>query len=384
MPFYLTVGIPYGLVNLWILWWFWRGLRGASFLQWAACIALVCLAAAFPLWYRRPGASYLDIAVLRAGAAWLGVFPYVFFMILAAEAATILSRRAGRGWFPTPRICLAALVLALCVGIAGWLAAAAPTLRQYAVAAPSKSPVPPALVGKTLTIGMVSDLHLGRIISAARLARAVALLAPHKPDILFFLGDILDDHFLLDEAAMREAVALVSPRLGTWGILGNHEYISGNASASGAILEKCGVSILRDDWTVLDNAVLVVGRDDYSRQRFTARQRKTLAQILEQVPREYRELPLIVLDHQPRRLEEAEAAGAALQLSGHTHNGQLWPFNYITDHLYENPWGLSTRGGTTYIVSLGAGTWGPPMRTNARPEAALVRISFAPAAESSD
>ncbi len=82
------------------------------------------------------------------------------------------------------------------------------------------------------------------------------------------------------------------------------------------------------------------------------------------------------MDHQPVKLAEAEKNGADLQLSGHTHHGQLWPFNFITKKVYELSRGYKLNGGTHYYVSCGAGTWGPPVRTGNKPEILLIELEF--------
>ena len=87
-------------------------------------------------------------------------------------------------------------------------------------------------------------------------------------------------------------------------------------------------------------------------------------------------LPMILMDHQPVHLEEAEKAGMDLQLSGHTHHGQLWPFNFITKKVYELSRGYKKKGDTQYYVSCGVGTWGPPIRTGNRPEIIALTITF--------
>ena len=87
-------------------------------------------------------------------------------------------------------------------------------------------------------------------------------------------------------------------------------------------------------------------------------------------------LPVILLDHQPLNLEEPAAAGAGLQLSGHTHNGQLWPFNFITSAIYTISSGYGEINGMKVYVSSGVGTWGPPMRLGSRPEIVMINISF--------
>jgi predicted MPP superfamily phosphohydrolase len=87
-------------------------------------------------------------------------------------------------------------------------------------------------------------------------------------------------------------------------------------------------------------------------------------------------LPVILMDHQPLRLSDAVEHGADLQLSGHTHHGQLWPFNYISQAVYELSWGYIQKGHTHFYVSCGVGTWGPPMRTGNRPEVVNVKLKF--------
>ena len=84
------------------------------------------------------------------------------------------------------------------------------------------------------------------------------------------------------------------------------------------------------------------------------------------------------MDHQPHYLEQAGQAGAILQVSGHTHNGQLWPINYIIDAIYEHPHGHLQKDNTHYLISVGAGTWGAPVRTNTRPEIVLIKLTLEP------
>ena len=381
MAFYLMVGIPYGIINLWIVWWFWRALRGAGAIQMLICLGIVALALCFPLVYKRPENSDFMVALVRLGSVWVGMFIYFFLLILLLDAWNLVGRIMGRLPVEGPRYGLCFLLI-LTVGgacVAGWLNAAKPVVREYSLVLKTKEPALLADGGKTLTLAVLGDMHLGRIITAERFSRAIDLLVPYKPDAVFFLGDTLDDHFLLDRAAMGAAVDRLEAPLGVWGIVGNHEYISGPIGESITILEDLGINVLCDEWTNLGGVLLVAGRDDYSRSGFLASERKSLPEILRGVPEATHSIPLLVLDHQPRNLEEAEAAGAVLQLSGHTHNGQLWPFNHVVSALYENARGLSTRGNTHYIVTVGAGTWGPPLRTNARPEVLVLRVSFAPA-----
>lgn len=376
MRFYLMVGIPYALIHFWIIWWAWRALDGAGPARPAVCLLIAGLALLFPLTYKSPQDSALHTALLWVGAVWAGLFVYVFLGVLCAEAAGLAARFTGHAFGAAARLWLFAAVMGvpLLIGAASMVNALHPVVLEYDLTVASSG----VREERHLTIGAVSDIHLGRLVSAGRVEAALALLAPYKPDVLFFLGDVLDDQVRLDMGRVSEALRRLAPPLGVYGITGNHEYISGPVEQSLRLLEEGGIRMLRDEWTVLEGALLVAGRDDYSRPRFIGSERKPLGAILAGVPADKAQLPLLVLDHQPHRLEEAEQAGAFLQLSGHTHYGQFMPFNLLMKRLYENPRGLSRRGGTRYIVSAGAGVWGPPLRNTSRPDVLLVRLHLVP------
>lgn len=378
MAFYLMVGIPYALINLWTAWWAWRCLAGTGPVRVCVCLAIVFLALLFPLFYRRPGDSFFNLALTRIGAAWIGVFFYIFLMALLADAALLAARFWNHPLSPAVRqaVCGGVLALCVCIGTVSWFIAAMPMVREYDLEVPAGESVLKRWGGKPLTIAAVADMHLGKIITAARLEKVLELVAPHKPDLLLFLGDLLDDHFLLDREAMKRAVSGVAAPLGVYGIAGNHEYLSGPIAVSIDIHEQSGIKVLRDQWTELEGGVILLGRDDYSMARFPGGRRKELPDIMADMPAGLQGRPLIVMDHEPYHLEQAEQAGAALQLSGHTHNGQFWPFNLVVARVFENPLGYLRRGGTHYVTSAGAGTWGPPLRNTARPDVLLIRLRF--------
>ncbi len=124
---------------------------------------------------------------------------------------------------------------------------------------------------------------------------------------------------------------------------------------------------------MIDNSFYLTAREDYSKSQFTGKQRKPLNLILN--GRE--NYPVILMDHTPFKLEEAEKNNVDLQLSGHTHHAQLWPLNYLTSLIYEKDWGYLKKGNTQYYVTCGVGTWGPPVRTGSRTEIVNIKIKFA-------
>ena len=169
---------------------------------------------------------------------------------------------------------------------------------------------------------------------------------------------------------LGETLRKINSRLGVFAVTGNHEYIGGVEEAC-RYLGDHGITMLRDESVMIDDRVYIVGREDRS---IGSGRRKSLDDLLLRVDKSF---PVILMDHQPFRLEEAENAGVDLQLSGHTHHGQLWPFNFITKKVYELSWGYKKKGNTHVYVSCGVGTWGPPVRTGNRPEIINMKLRFA-------
>ena len=379
--FFLVTGIGLAIINGWISWWLWRALSGTGWLRIALCILVLALGAAFPLLYKGHGDTLAHVWLLRAGAFWMGVAFYTFALVLLVDIWGLGARLFGALPPAAPRWGAVLLVmgLPLLLGVGSWFNAAFPALRHYDITVRTQGPVPAAYADKPLKLGVITDMHLGRLLTAGRLGRAVELLAPEQPDAILYVGDIIDDHIKLDAEATAAALAVAQPRLGHWAVPGNHEYISGSIDKSLDFLRAVGMQVLRDQWAVVDNSFVLAGRDDLSKPGFTGIQRGSMEEILADLPEQYRSLPLVVMDHQPAALDEARQAGTALMLSGHTHNGQLWPFNFVTELRYENPLGLLTKGNFHSIVSAGTGTWGPPLRTTGRAEVLLVTVHFASA-----
>ena len=379
--FFLVTGIGLAIINSWISWWLWRALSGTGWLRFVFCALVLVLGAAFPLLYKGHGDTLAHMWLLRAGAFWMGVAFYVFVLVVLADIWGLGARLLGSVPPVAPRwgAVLLVLGLPLLLGVGSWFNAAYPALQQYDITVRVQASAPDSPARKTLKFGVITDMHLGRLLTAGRLARAVELLAPQQPDAIFYVGDIIDDHIKLDAEATAAALALAQPPLGHWAVPGNHEYISGSIDKSMDFLRRVGMRVLRDQWAVVDNSFVLAGRDDLSKPGFTGVQRASLADILADLPEQHRHLPLVVLDHQPAALDEAREAGAVLEFSGHTHYGQLWPFNFVVERRYLNPLGLLIMDSFHSIVSAGTGTWGPPLRNTGRAQVLLVTVHFASA-----
>jgi predicted MPP superfamily phosphohydrolase len=226
-----------------------------------------------------------------------------------------------------------------------------------------------------LRIAMVSDIHLGTVISTKRLSRMIDHLNSVEPDVIMIPGDLVDED--LQPVIKQNLGALfnkLNAPLGVYASTGNHEYIGG-ADAAVDYLRAHGIKVLRDTAVQVIPGLWVIGRNDIESTRFAGEKRKSLAEITKNIPAEDIR---IVLDHQPRAYEEAQAQQTDLILSGHTHHGQLWPFNYITQNMFPLSWGYKQFGQMHAYVSSGIGTWGPPVRIGNRPEVVVITLNANP------
>lgn len=221
---------------------------------------------------------------------------------------------------------------------------------------------------RPLKIVMLSDLHAGFHNRRAEVGRWVDMINAEQADMILIAGDIIDGNVrpLLAQGTAEEFKRLNAP---TVACLGNHEYITGIDKALDFI-SQTGINLLRDE-TVTLGPVTIIGRDDRSNERFNER-RKSVSQLMQDVDTNNY---VILLDHQPYNLEESEQNGVDLQLSGHTHRGQVWPLSWVTRAMYECDYGQWKRGMTDYYVSSGMGIWGGKFRIGTDSEYAVITIS---------
>jgi len=225
----------------------------------------------------------------------------------------------------------------------------------------------------SLSIAMISDLHLSPINNEKFLSGIVDKINELKPDIILMPGDIVDDKVeVLKRLNIGDAFQNLKSKYGVYATNGNHEFINEVESADRFMMEK-GITVLRDSVILINNSFYVAGREDNSISSFTSKTRKPLDSIFEDIDNS---LPVILLDHTPVRLEEAEKNSIDLQLSGHTHHGQFFPGNIITNLVYKLSWGYMKNNNTHYYVSCGVGTWGPPVRNVSSPEIVYIHIRF--------
>lgn len=218
-------------------------------------------------------------------------------------------------------------------------------------------------VTKPVKLLFLSDLHLGYHNRRKEFARWVDLINNEKPDLILMAGDVIDGSMrpLREERMHEEFYRLQAP---IFACSGNHEYFSGEHEVQ-RFYRDAGIHLLRDSLTIQGN-LCIIGRDDR-----TNRYRRPLKDIVASADKtKY----LILLDHQPYHLEQAEREGVDFQFSGHTHHGQIWPISLLTDTMYECAFGSHLRGSTKYYISSGIGIWGGKFRIGTRSEYLVLTI----------
>jgi len=218
-----------------------------------------------------------------------------------------------------------------------------------------------------LKVAFVADIHLQQNSKPGFVKQFVRKVNALKPDILLYGGDIVEgrDENRVPEVIL-ETLRKVQTKYGTYGVPGNHE--SYGSRGNGTFYKKANITLLRDTMLNIDNAFYLAGRYDQH-----TRQRKSVIEILQSSSPD---LPIILLDHRPTQLQEVSQTPVNVQFSGHTHNGQLFPINYIIHRMYELSWGHEKIRNTHFFVTSGLRLWGPPVKTAGKSEIMLVDIRF--------
>jgi predicted MPP superfamily phosphohydrolase len=367
----------YGLLNFYIFLRGWEAIPPDSELRVPYLVLFLFLALAFIAgrFLERAWVSPVSTALVWVGSFWLAAMLYFFLAVVLLDLLRLVNYFIPvfpsfvTGNYAASRLMtflsVTAVVTVILVG--GHLNALSPRIREIDLTVRKKTG------GKesTLRIVAASDIHLGTIIGRRRLQSIVDRINSLEPDVVLLPGDIVDEDLgPVIRENLGETLRSIRSGQGVFAVTGNHEYIGGAGPACAYLMDH-GITMLRDSVARLEGGMYIVGREDRSSAGFGGGKRKTLESLMAGVDTAY---PVVLMDHQPFRLEEAAGKGIDIQLSGHTHHGQLWPLNKITEAVYEVSWGETVKGETHFYVSSGVGTWGPPVRTGNRPEIVLIRL----------
>lgn len=347
-----------------------------ALLYWGADIAVA-------RWFAAAGAAFalsaflirpIPVKVTTIAVIYLIIFSFLAWLLEKA-AGLILPSAARPGWLWQGGIftlaCSAAMLLY------GVIHGKRMIIKRYVL----HTPLP--VFGGELRIALISDVHMGLTIDEARLRREMDRLAAEKPDLLVIAGDLVDDRTSPEQmrAACRIAGSLPTV-YGAYFVYGNHDLASHGPTPPytkeqlDEALTSAGIHIL-DDQSCSVAGLTLVGRHDAAFARRA--KRASIEQLLDGADRTR---PVVLIDHQPRELKENAAAGVTLQLSGHTHAGQVWPMSWLS-RLFGMAYGCRRVGDMSVIVSSGMGNRGSVLRSGCTAEMVLIRLGGPSANESS-
>lgn len=283
---------------------------------------------------------------------WLGTLFLVFICLLVADLVTLFGLLFRN---QVPVIRGVALVIGILMAATAFVQALRPpVVNTYEV---TLEGLPVEHDG--LIVAVISDTHLGEFIDADWLAARLEQIKAMEPDLVLMLGDMFEgDSPEERQERIKNLLGGLNPPLGVMGVTGNHER-HGGLDASVRFIEESGVNLLRNEWVEVVPGLAVGGVDDGHGRESRSDASDRIARVLDgSVP----EAATILMSHRPRMVNEAASAGIDLMLCGHTHGGQIWPFDYLSATANPLLEGRYEIDGMTAIVTRGAGTWGPRMR----------------------
>jgi len=308
----------------------------------------------------------------RIGYVWMGLLTYMFvwscvFLILRLFGVGVTAN--------TDRVIFyfGEVLLCMTILIIGFHFARTPIIVRHEINTNKST---------SLKIVQISDNHLGFMNSERMFSRIVDKIKEINPDILLITGDFLENEMsYAQKKDIGRSMRDLNLKYGIWAVTGNHEFIGG-IEKSIDYKNSLGIKTLRDSTAFIDNKFLLIGQEDSSARRFGDFPLLTLEEILEQKIDDKRtvadlsnEYLTILMTHQVSDHTKYYDKNFDLVLSGHTHNGQFFPWNLVVRRIFDIGYGLVKRGDSNFYVSSGTGFWGPPIRIGTRSEIVVFEIN---------
>jgi predicted MPP superfamily phosphohydrolase len=370
----------YGLMSYYIghRGWYSLGRPASRLYRWIYFAFFILLILFFPV--AELGEDILPASIAPWLTIWGGysmvAVSYLFLLLLLIDILRLIDRRVS--YIPTAikehkktplTVGIIVLIFVFLTVVYGGWNARNPIVKEYDISVHKD-----AGDLEQLRITMISDIHYGPIIDTRRLDRMLDITEELRPDIILLAGDITDGSLPEGESQkLAEVLGQMQAPYGTFVVPGNHDRdLRNEGSELVRYLQEAGIPVLKDEYiAIVNDSFYLIGRDDPNRRN--ERGRMELVDIMKGIDPSK---PLILLDHQPIDLENAKQNGIDLQLSGHTHRGQIFPAQLITGRIYELDWGLLKKDEYHLIVSSGYGTWGPPLRIGNNPEVVSITMTF--------
>jgi uncharacterized protein len=300
---------------------------------------------------------------------WMGIMFVLFLTLLPMELVRVGARLGGVD--PERRVALAR-ILAGAAGLIGAVESVAGVASVLSRVAVKQVRVPLGKLPKELsgyTIVQLTDIHVGPTIGRDFIEQIVRTTNALSPDLVAITGDLVDGS-VASLGALVEPLRELRAKDGVFFVTGNHEYYSG-VDEWLAHLRTLGIRVLRNERLALHEGLDLAGVDDTSARGFGHGHGQDIARAMQDRDPSR---ALVLMAHQPKAVVEACKHGVDLQLSGHTHGGQIWPWGYAVRLDQPHVAGLHDHEGTAIYVSRGTGYWGPPLRVGAPAEITRIEL----------
>lgn len=298
--------------------------------------------------------NFIIMLLTFGGGLFLGFLNYMFFIFIFIDLIYIVNKYVKFHNINDTLLYRTGIALAVSIVFISHLNIWFFTVKKYELKTDKN-----ITDSGVLKIVGFSDLHISNISSGYYLKNVINKINELNPDIIILGGDILDrDVKEINQDKFRNLLKLLKAKYGVFAALGNHEYY-GNLEKSIEFIESCGIKLLIDEVYEQDDFYLIGRHDRHLKKR------KPLYEIIKDMNQEKYS---ILIEHTPNPINESIENKINLQFSGHTHNGQFFPWNIVTHYMYEIDRGIKKKEDTNFIVSSGIGYWGPPIRNFTRPE----------------
>lgn len=317
---------------------------------------------------------------------WLGILLYLILAVLMADAICFLLFLITKRRLKCRTAAAGGICAVVVLGLSAW---GAYNTRIIQVTPYEITVNKDGGRLENLNVVLAADLHLGYNIGTAHMMQMVDKINEQNADIVVFAGDIFDNEYeaLDDPEELIAVLQKIQSKYGVYACYGNHDVeekilagftFGGNKKKESSIqmdefLERAGIHLLQDEAVLIDDSFYLYGRPDAQRPGRGINMRKTAAELMGELDTEK---PVIVIDHEPKELQELADAGVDIDLCGHTHDGQMFPANLITALMWENSYGYLKKDHMHTIVTSGVGLFGPNMRVGTIAEICPITVHF--------
>ena len=323
---------------------------------------------------------------------FLGIFMYILMVLFSIDVVRLILKYAVHASWIQSRIVFAAvgaccICIVIIISFSGIYHAKHIKVTPYKITDDKSAPDM-----DSLKIVLLADTHFGYNSGAVHAQEIVDKINEQQPDLVCIAGDIFDNEYdaVREPEKISEILRTIRSKYGVYACWGNHDLnepiLAGftfkhkkedskqlKDPRMKRFLQNSNIQLLEDEAVLIDNSFYVVGRKDASLIEKIEEKRKTPAQLTQKLDKDK---TIIVIDHQPKELQELADAGTDLDLCGHTHNGQTFPGNLTIKPMWENPCGLLSKDNMTNITTSGAGVWGPAMRIGTDSEICSINIQL--------